>query len=125
MILISASVIMLTNSMEVKQKLESGMIFSVSWFSENGFQLNAEKCKLSVFRKPKDSDLVIQINGNPLNESSVVELLGITIDNQLTYKHHVEKLCKKASAKIVTLRRISLYMPQVKRKLIANDSIGN
>ena len=91
MILISASVIMLTNSMEVKQKLESGMIFSVSWFSENGFQLNAEKCKLSVFRKPKDSDLVIQINGNPLNESSAVELLGITIDKQVTYKQPCRK----------------------------------
>ena len=37
-------------------------------------------------------------------------LLGINIDNKLTFKSHVETLCKKAAQKLHALARIAIHM---------------
>ena len=41
---------------------------------------------------------------------AVKKLLGIKIDNKVTFKEHVEELCKKASQKVSALARISSLM---------------
>ena len=38
------------------------------------------------------------------------KLLGIKIDNKLTFEEHVEGLCEKASQKVSALARISSLM---------------
>ena len=50
----------------------------------------------------------IQFN-NVINESDTVELLGITINNILTFNEHVYKLYRNASYKLYALRRIRKY----------------
>ena len=37
-------------------------------------------------------------------------LLGITIDSNLTFKNHINSICKKASQKLNALARIAPYM---------------
>ena len=46
------------------------------------------------------------------------KLLGITIDNELTFDEHVSKLCKKASQKVHALSRLCHYMDIKKRRTI-------
>ena len=51
------------------------------------------------------------------------ELLGITVDNKLTFKVHVTELCTIASQKLHALSRISNYMDFTQRKIIMNSYI--
>ena len=51
------------------------------------------------------------------------KLLGIKIDNKLTFEEHVEGLRKKASQKVSALARISSLMRLEQRKHITNSLI--
>ena len=57
------------------------------------------------------------INGNLIPNEKYVELLGITIDNELNFNKHVSGLCMQASKKLHALSRISTYMDLDKRRI--------
>ena len=61
-------------------------------------------------------------NFNIFNSKSE-KLLGITIDNKLTFDEHVSKLCTKASQKLHALSRVGNYMTQNQRKIIMKTFI--
>ena len=48
----------------------------------------------------------LNVNSKLIPCSNEVKLLGITIDNQLKFKKHIEELCKEASYKLHALKRI-------------------
>ena len=52
----------------------------------------------------------MNVNGQIIPFSNEVKLLGITTDNELKFKNHIEDLCKKASYKLHVLRRIRGYL---------------
>ena len=62
----------------------------------------------------------LNVNGKIISSSNEVKLLGITIDNQLKFKKHIEELCKKASYKLHALRRIRGYLTVEKARILAN-----
>ena len=110
---------------EVKQNLKRSLTVVSSWFCNNGLQLNADKCNLIVFGKPRPSSLTLTFNGEDLEECQQVKLLGITIDRNLSFTPHVNTLCKRANAKIAALGRISCFMPPEKRKYIVNSFVAS
>ena len=63
------------------------------------------------------------INNNVKNNSEQVKLLGITLDNDLTFNMHVSKLCKKASQKVHALSRVCHYMTISQRRIIVKAFI--
>ena len=48
------------------------------------------------------------------------ELLGITIDSNLSFGEHVNNICKNANQKLNNLARLSSYTDIQKRKVIMN-----
>ena len=62
----------------------------------------------------------IKIDDTDIKSSSSKKLLGVIIDNKLTFNEHVSKLCKKASNKLHALARISKYMTKDKLRTITN-----
>ena len=62
----------------------------------------------------------IKIDDTDIKSSSSKKLLGVIIDNKLTFNEHVSKLCKKASNKLHALARISKYMTKDKLRIIMN-----
>ena len=68
-----------------------------NWFENNGMKANPDKCHLIV---TENGNFQIE-HDNFLIENSVCEkILGVKVDNKLTFKNHVETLCKKASQKL-------------------------
>ena len=64
--------------------------------------------------------------GNEIIKSdNSVKLLGITIDNKLSFQEHVRKMCRKISQKIHALGRISKYVNSDKLKIIMRTFIEN
>ena len=56
-------------------------------------------------------------------ESSKEKLLGIYLDNNLTFKDHVSTLCKKAGQKVTALARLVKFMPFNKRRILLRTFI--
>ena len=67
----------------------------------------------------------INVNGKIIPYSNEVKLLGLTIDNELKLKKHIEDLCKKASYKLHALRRIRAYLTVEKATILANAFIDS
>ena len=59
----------------------------------------------------------MNVNGQTIPFSNEVKLLGITTDNELKFKNHIEDLCKKASYKLHVLRRIRGYLTVEKARI--------
>ena len=88
----------------------------IQWFKDNYLQMNPDKCKLLISNRDKDLSLII--NNEVIECSKSVKLLGVTIDNKLDFNEHVSKLCKKVSAKLHALARVSNFMNQDKLRLL-------
>ena len=51
------------------------------------------------------------------------KILGVTIDNKLTFKSHIKNLCKKISQKIVALSKLSNHVDDSQKKLVLNSIV--
>ena len=78
--------------------------------------MNAGKSQLLVTKH--DDNVHIEVDHEIIENSKTVKLLGITIDNQLNFTEHVSNICKKASAKLHAIARISNHMNEQKLRLL-------
>ena len=67
----------------------------VKWFSDNFLKLNDDKCHLMIFGD-KSTEATVSNGNSRINESDYEKLLGVTFDKKLSFRKHVEYLCKKA-----------------------------
>ena len=67
----------------------------------------------------------LKINSIKVETSDDVLLLGITIDKKLTFKQHVESLCRKAQFKLHALRGIRKFLTIEKAKMLGNAFIDS
>ena len=61
--------------------------------------------------------------GLVMKNSKEQKILGVTIDNKLTFKSHIKNLCKKASQKIGALSRLSNHLNDSQKILILNSLV--
>ena len=85
-------------------------------FKDNYMKLNEDKSKLLL--SSKDENISLKVGTETIFNSQSEKLVGIKIDNNLTFKGHVSNLCKKANQKLNALARISHYMSSDKLKVI-------
>ena len=64
------------------------------------------------------------INGIKIERTSEVVLLGTTIDDQLTFKTHIEYTGRMAKYKLCELQRIRNYLSTEKARLLATAFIN-
>lgn len=69
------------------------------------------------------TSFALNINVKKINSFSEVELLGIVTDNQLKFNIHIANICRKASFKLHSLRRIHKFLTVEKAKILANAFI--
>ena len=67
----------------------------------------------------------LNVAGKFIPSSSEVRLLGTAIDNELTFKKHINELCWKASYKLHPLQRIRRYLSVAKARFPANAFVDN
>ena len=72
-------------------------------------KLNAEKYHLMNLSK-SNNGAFLKIDNIIIKPSKEQKLLGINIDNNLSFKGHVQSICKKASQKLHALSRSSKCM---------------
>ena len=69
----------------------------------------------------KCSRATVTIGNSTIDESDYEKLLGVTFDKKLSFRKHVEELCKKANQKLHALARLSTYIDPIKSEILMNS----
>ena len=87
--------------------------------------VNPDKFQAIVIKKNcrmKDS-YALNINNQTINSENCVKLLGVGIDNTLSFKKHISTLYKKASNQLNAIRRIQKYMSFKEKEVFLNSFV--
>ena len=95
----------------------------LDWFAINGFKANPDKFHFlcSTF----DVNNFLQIQQYKIYNTKCEKLLGIKIDNNLSFHEHVSSLCSKAAQKLHALTRIAHFMSFQQRRTIMKAFINS
>ena len=78
-----------------------------------------KSCYMSFGSNPDKSDLILE--DSTKIPSAEYAILGVTIDNRLTFNNHLKNLCKKIANKLNALTRIALHLDHNQLRLIYNS----
>ena len=62
--------------------------------------------------------LKINVKSSLISNRKIVQLLGVAVDNRLSFKPHLNLLCKKVSQKLHVLARVWKFISQKKLRVI-------
>lgn len=110
-----------SNITNIEENLVHDLGNAIAWSKPNKMQIHFGKTtcmlvgtrqRISVSRK-----LNIQIDNNVIQNVPKQKLLGVFIDENLTWSSHIDHLCSLISSKISLLRQISDFVPVKVQKL--------
>ena len=87
-----------------------------TWTQQNKMVANTSKTKtmlihsIQQLRNAHDKSLTISLNGNELEQVKQAKLLGVTLDNNLTWTDHIDNLCSIINSRLALLRRIKPFL---------------
>ena len=105
---------------KVNRELQADLEIAVAWSKQNELPINYDKTTYMVLgTKPKEHDTYLfdLSAGNKIEKVPKQKLLGIVIDDHLSWAPHIDYLCSTISSKISPLRHISIYVPQNIQKI--------
>ena len=107
---------------EIENNISNEISKITIWLHSNKLKLNASKSKFMIFFKhPKIiPKLNIWANGNQIDEVQEYNFLGITIDQNITWTPHIQKISIKILRVIGVLRKLKRIFPQHLLRLIYN-----
>ena len=98
--------------LEVNEELSS----ICKWFQMNKLSLNTSKSNLMIFcnknKRYTKEEAKIFIDNVELSQVSSIKFLGVIVDEKLTWKCHIELVCKKTMRSIGILSRIRSLVNQ-------------
>ena len=110
---------------EIKENLVSDTKSVLNWFRLNSLKANPGKFQFVILRDKSHHKHILKINSIKVEASDDTLLLGITIDKKLTFKQHIENLCRKALYKFHALRHIRKFLTIEKAKILGNAFIDS
>ena len=95
------------------------------WLYMNKLSINTSKTNFMMFtNKNIDIDqITIKLAGSEIKYVSSLKFLGITIDNKLTWKNHIDIICNKVSKNIGILYKLHM-LPTVILKMLYNAIVA-
>ena len=95
------------------------------WLVANRLALNISKTNFVLFsaRNKPTMNITILLNKQAIAEKGYVKYLGILIDSQLTFKHHIQSVVKKLAQVIGSMNRIRNCIDSTVSKMIYHSLI--
>ena len=106
----------------LKIKLEKDSSNALDWFKNNYMKLNTDKCKLIVAGR-KGQEISVNVGNSEIREEKEADLLGINIDNKLSFVKHLNSKIKKANSKLLTIRRHQHYLTFKQKKITLSSFV--
>ena len=92
------------------------LLLIYDWLNTNKLSLNISKTKYMLFRYSQRRSntiplLDIYIDGHKIDRVSTFDFLGVTINENLTWKDHINKVCTKVTKVIGIMARCKRFLP--------------
>ena len=82
------------------------------WVRSNKLSLNFQKTKYMLFSNTLDTlPKHIIFDGISLENVTQIKFLGLTVDNKLSWKHHIDNICITISRNIGIINKLKHYLP--------------
>lgn len=121
-----------SNKREVKVKLEKLIKTAQTWYCRNSLKNNASKTEIIIIGeniKDKKIPAYIEVTDDgkstKLTPSKYVKILGIYIDDELSWNHQIHEVRKKACNSIRNLHRVNQLIPLKHRILLYNSLVAS
>ncbi len=120
----SAEVNLAPTAIETALQLDLDVI--TRWSNTNKMIINARKTKSMLVtgkrlaKKLETKTLSLQSENEDIEQVNLQKLLGVTIDEELTFHNHVDALSKKLGQRLGILQRIKRFLPLDQRILYYN-----
>ena len=107
------------------QTLEKESIAATDWFKENEMIVNPDKFQAIIIKRNSNMEdqFTLNIDGNQVKSEKSVKLLGVSIDNKLSFEEHVSSLCKKASNQLNAISRLHRYLGFKEKEVLINSFV--
>ena len=100
---------------------------AMDWFARNFMKVNPEKFQAFFLQPNNTAEVVlpnhIKIGDVAININDHVTMLGIHIDNGLTFDTHIKTLCGKANRQLKVLYRFKTILSRKEKEMIYNSFI--
>ncbi len=109
---------------ELQKSIDDDFSCLKTYFDDNRLCVTVDKCEFMLLGTYQTLQNItnpqIHINNEHLRQVSVAKYLGIYINENLCWDHHIDTLVKKISSKISILRSLRNILPIYTLKLIYN-----
>ena len=116
-----------SNITTIETNLQDSLIKINKWCFDNNMSLHPGKSKCMVmasnYKMKYSRELCLSINNIKLENVQVHKLLGIYIDNTISWKYQISKVCTKLNSKLALLKRISYYLSNDMKRMFYNAYI--
>ncbi|XP_078051372.1 uncharacterized protein LOC144477519 [Augochlora pura] len=94
------------NAVVLEEKINESLKTIKSWFKENSLILAEEKTEL-LYLTPRKNTGGIEINiGSKINPAKKLKYLGLYLEGDRRFKHHIKEVCERATRLAGLLSRI-------------------
>ena len=95
-----------SDSREIKQKVLDQIMEVENWCVRNKQNLNKEKTKLMTYMRSGTSE----DDFGPVSKEKTLKILGVTMNEALTWGDHIETVVKRAGKRLYILRTVKPYV---------------
>ena len=90
----------------------------LDWMEDSDMIVNPDKFDAIILTKDRrdNTEIEITVNDTIIKSNAKVDLLGLTLDDKLSFETHVSAICKKASGQLNALKRLSPHLTYKSRK---------
>ncbi len=92
---------------ELKAVLENETVKALKWCEEYHMKVNPDKYQCILHSKTPDPEICISLGDTVIEPLDTLDLLGIVIDDKLTFHQHMKMMTSNAALKLNALRRQS------------------
>ena len=100
---------------EAQTKVETESLKIFKWFQNSYIKASSTRSHVILTNA---TIVQVKAGGNIFINEKTVRLLGITVDNKLSFEPHLNKTCKKVRQKLHALAKISTHISQKKLRMI-------
>ena len=96
-----------TNMLWIKGRAQKALNIASNWAHNQELQFSSKKTEIVLFTNKRKPDFgTLRLNGRQLEISEEATLLGVTLDSKLTWKPHITRIARKATAALLQCRQI-------------------
>jgi hypothetical protein len=112
---------------DIQNTLQTNLEVIDYWCNKNNMALHPSKTKCMLIgsknKLRKASNLKITINNTEIENVQSQKVLGVFINNDLTWNTHILHVCSKLNSKLALLKRVSSFLTLDMKKLFYNAYI--